>query len=284
MNTFKNQCIFYGIGCSVISIAYNNALPDLIRTHILNPPVWCDITYLHSFEIFNLLKLFSIGIGSPFVFCGMPSRLVWFVFVGICGHLGSSRQHRIEFRHVAPWWMRVMPNGIFFNTSSWKDPPVGFWLPSSVMSIVVCFKGCIYGWMVKSLGVWDKHIHSHSDFPQELPSTASSVTLLSEHTLQLVIGCQGLLWMRLCVSRGASPDVRWSPPVFGKRHIHSHPASPQELRSTASSITRLPECIKQFVLGCRGLWVGIGVLKSTWCEPLWSLLMFWAIIRFMGKM
>ncbi len=51
--------------------------------------------------------------------------------------------------------MRVTPNDVFFNTSSCKDPPVGFRLPSSVMSIVVCFKGCIYKWMVKSLGVWD---------------------------------------------------------------------------------------------------------------------------------
>ncbi len=51
--------------------------------------------------------------------------------------------------------MRVTPNSVFFNTSSYKDPSVGSWLLSSVMSIVVCFKGCIYGCMVKSLGVWD---------------------------------------------------------------------------------------------------------------------------------
>jgi hypothetical protein len=39
--------------------------------------------------------------------------------------------------------------------SSCKDPPIGSWLPSSVMSEVVCFKGCIYGCTVKSFGVWD---------------------------------------------------------------------------------------------------------------------------------
>jgi hypothetical protein len=148
VNTFKSQCIFYGIKSSVTSIAYKNVLPDVIRTHILNPPVWCDITYLHIFEIFNLFIPFSIGADSPFVFCGMPYRLMWFVFVGISSHLGSSRQQRVGFRHVAPWRMHVTPNGIYFNTSSCKDPPVGFWLPSSVMSIVVCFKGCIYGCMV----------------------------------------------------------------------------------------------------------------------------------------
>jgi hypothetical protein len=48
-----------------------------------------------------------------------------------------------------------MSNGVFYNTSSCKDPPVGSWLPSSVMSEVVCFKWCIYGCKVKSLGVWD---------------------------------------------------------------------------------------------------------------------------------
>ncbi len=284
VNTLKSRCIFYGIKSSVTSIAYSNVLPDVIWTHTLNPPVWCDITYLHIFEIFNLFIPFSISIDSPFVFCGTPCRLVWFVFVGIGGHLGSSRWWRIEFRHVAPWRMHVTPNGIFFNTSSCKDPPVGFWLPSSVMSIVVCFKGCIFRWMVKSLGVWDTTYPFTLGLSPGFSFYTSSVTLLSAHILQLVIGCQGLWWMRLCVSRGASPDVQWSPLVFGKWHIHSHPDFPQELRSTASSISRLPARIKQFVLGCQGLWVGIGVLKSTWGELLWSLLMFWAIIRFMGKM
>ncbi len=69
--------------------------------------------------------------------------------------MGSSRQQRIGFRHVAPRRMHVTPNGVFFNTSSCKYPPVGSWLPSSVMSFVVCFKGCIYRCMVNSLGVWD---------------------------------------------------------------------------------------------------------------------------------
>jgi len=38
-------------------------------------------------------------------------------------------------------------------------------------------------------------------------------------------------------SRGASPHVWWSPPVFGKQHICSHLDFPQELRSTLSSTT-----------------------------------------------
>ncbi len=68
---------------------------------------------------------------------------------------------------------------------------------------------------------------------------------------------------------------------FGKQHIHSHPDFPQELRSTVSSITCLPARIKQFILGCQELWVGIGVLSSTWPELLCSLLMYNNIIRVM---
>jgi hypothetical protein len=92
VNTFKSQYIFYGIRSSVTSIAYNNVLPDVIGTHIVNPPVSCNITYLHIFEIFNLFIPFFIGVDSSFVLYGMPCRLAWFVFVGIGGHLGSSRQ------------------------------------------------------------------------------------------------------------------------------------------------------------------------------------------------
>ncbi len=184
---------------------------------------------------------------------------------------------------MAPWRMPVTPNGVFFNTSYCKDPPVGSWLLSSVMSIVVCFKGCIYGCMVKSLGVLDATYPFTLGLPPGFTFNSVFCYTYFAHILQLVIGCQGLGWIRLCVSRGASPDVRWSTPVFGKWHIHSHLDFPQELRSMAS-ITCLPACIEQFVLGCQGLWVGIGVLKSTWRELLCSLLMFWAIIRFMEKM
>ncbi len=46
-----------------------------------------------------------------------------------------------------------------------------------------------------------------------------------------------------CVSRGASPEVRWSPPLFWKRHIQSLPDFPQEFCSTASSTTLLTEWI-----------------------------------------
>ncbi len=106
----------------------------------MNPPVWWDITYLHIFEIFNLFIPFSIGVDSSFVFCGTPCRLVWFVFVGIGGHLGSSRWQRLGFRHMALRRMHVMPNSVFFNTSSCKDP---------------CFKGCISRCAVKSSGVWE---------------------------------------------------------------------------------------------------------------------------------
>jgi hypothetical protein len=67
----------------------------------------------------------------------------------------SSRQQKNGFRQLAPWGMCVMPIGVFYNTSSCKDPLVGSWLPSSVMSEAVCFKWCIYGCTVKSLGVWD---------------------------------------------------------------------------------------------------------------------------------
>ncbi len=78
-----------------------------------------------------------------------------------------------------------------------------------------------------------------------LCSTVSSTILLPAKIPQLDLGCQVVLWVRLCVSIGAFPDVRWSPPVFGKRHIHSHPDFPQELHSTASSIRHLPACIEQ---------------------------------------
>ncbi len=74
------------------------------------------------------------------MFCGTPCRLVWFVFVGIGSHLGSSRQQRLRFRHVAPRRIRVTPNSVFFNTSSCNDP---------------CFKGCISRCAVKSSVVWE---------------------------------------------------------------------------------------------------------------------------------
>jgi hypothetical protein len=85
----------------------------------------------------------------------MPCRLVWFAFVGIGCFLGSSRRQRIGFSHVELWRMCVTLNSVFYNTSSCKDPPIGSWLPSSVMSEVVCFKGHIYRCTVKSFGVWD---------------------------------------------------------------------------------------------------------------------------------
>ncbi len=86
--------------------------------------------------------------------------------------------------------------------------------------------------------------------------------------MQLVLGCKDVLWLRVCVSSGASSDVWWSPLVFGKRHIHSHPDFPQELRSTASSIKLLPAHILQLVLGCQELWVGIGVLIFSSAQTL----------------
>ncbi len=46
-----------------------------------------------------------------------------------------------------------------------------------------------------------------------------------------------------CVSRGASPEVRWSPPLLWKRHIQSLPDIPQEFCSTASSTTLWTERI-----------------------------------------
>jgi hypothetical protein len=68
----------------------------------------------------------------------------------------SNIVHLVDpFSHMAPQWMRVTLNGIFYNTSSCKDPPVGSWLPSSVMSEVVCLKRCIYRCTVKYFGVWD---------------------------------------------------------------------------------------------------------------------------------
>ncbi len=46
-----------------------------------------------------------------------------------------------------------------------------------------------------------------------------------------------------CVSGGASPEVRWSPPFFWKQHIQSLPNIPQEFCSTASSTTLWTEWI-----------------------------------------
>jgi hypothetical protein len=137
---------------------------------------------------------------------------------------------------------------------------------------------------VKSLGVWGATYPFTLGLP--LGVTFYNIFYYTSFCTYPRVGywCQWLWWIRLCVSRDASPDVRWSPLVFGKQHIHSHLAFPQELCSTAPSITRLSARIELFVLGCQELWVGIGVLSSMWCELLCSLLMFWAIIRFMGKM
>ncbi len=46
-----------------------------------------------------------------------------------------------------------------------------------------------------------------------------------------------------CVSGGASPEVRWSPPLLWKQHIQSLPDIPQEFCSTASSTTLWTEWI-----------------------------------------
>ncbi len=78
---------------------------------------------------------------------------------------------------------------------------------------------------------------------------------------QLVLGCKDVLWVRVCVSRGASLDVRWSPPVFRKRHFHSHLDFPQELRSTASSITLLPACV--WDLWGRRIYTNIAMFRRT---------------------
>ncbi len=175
---------------------------------------------------------------------------------------------------MAPRQMRVMPNSVFFNTSSCKDPPVGFWLPSSVMSIVVCFKGRIYRWMLKSPGVWD----ATYPFTLRLPPgvTFNGVFCYFSFCTHPTVGywlprtvVDKVVCFKGCISRCAVKS-----PVFERQHIHSHLDFPQELCSTASSITHLPARIKQFVLGCQGLWVGMAVLKSTWRELLCSLLMF----------
>ena len=147
-----------------------------------------------------------------------------------------------------------------------------YWFPHSMNCYVhwSCFESLPYS------DLWGRRIHtnvvkyvhiyfSHPDFPQELCLKECSRTLLPAHILQLVLGCKDVLWKRVCVSRGASPDVHWSPLVFGKQHIHSQPDFPQELGSTASSITLLPAHILQLVLGCQELWVGIGVLKTMNC-------------------
>jgi hypothetical protein len=87
-----------------------------------------------------------------------------------------------------------------------------------------------------------RHVCSHLDFPQELCSTASSTTLPSRIPHIINSGCQDNGSLKVGVSRGASPGVRWSPLVFGKRHVCSHLDFPLELRSMASSTT-LPSCI-----------------------------------------
>jgi hypothetical protein len=89
------------------------------------------------------------------VLCGTTCRLVWFVFVGIGGPLGSSRRWRIGFSHMAPLWMRVTLNSIFYYTSFCTHPTVESWLPRIVVSEVVCFKGCISRCALKSSGVWE---------------------------------------------------------------------------------------------------------------------------------
>ncbi len=136
-------------------------------------------------------------------------------------------------------------------------------------------------WSPLVFGKW--HLHSHSDFPQEAHSTAWPHTTLSTHILHavssplssvewlvnsrfpcldataanLVLIKDGELdsctwlhggWDEQCVSRGASPDVRWSPPVFGKRHLHSHPDFPWEARSTAWPHTTLSAHVSHAVV------------------------------------
>ncbi len=172
-----------GIGSSVTSIAYNNVLPDIIQTHILNHPVWCNITYLNIFQIFNLFIPFSINVDSSFVFCGTPCRLVWFVFVGIGSHLGSSRRWWFGFRHVAPRRVRVTPNSIFFNTSSCKDP---------------CFKGCISRCAVKSSGVWEGTHPFTSRLPPGVTPNGISITRHPARIGQFVFGCREL-WVGIGV-------------------------------------------------------------------------------------
>jgi len=154
-----------------------------------------------------------------------------------------------------------------------------------------------------------RHLHSHPDFPREARSTAWPHTTLSTQVSHAVSSClffvewlvnsrflcpdataaslvclkDGELdsctwphgkWGEWCVSCGASWDVRWSPPVFGKWHLHSHPDFPREACSTAwphttlsahvsHAVVDLQEFLKHgvklqlFMFMCNLHWIGI---------------------------
>ena len=54
-----------------------------------------------------------------------------------------------------------------------------------------------------------------------------------------IIICFNIVIRNVLFTKGAYPEVRWSPQVFGKRHITRSPLDfPQEIRSTAASTTR----------------------------------------------
>jgi hypothetical protein len=187
----------------------------------------------------------------------MFSRSIPFVYVGNSRNLGYSRRRRVRLMHVTPWRMKWM----------------------------MCFKGCISGCVVKSSGVWEETLAFTSRLPPSACSTAWPHTTLSTHVLHAVSSflsfvewlvnsrflCldatatsfvlikEGKLysctwphggWGEWCISRGASPDVRWSPLVFGKRHLHSHPDFLQEACSTVSPHTTFPHTSDMLLLVC----------------------------------
>jgi len=80
------------------------------------------------------------------------------------------------------------------------------------------------------------------------------------------------------ISRGASPYVRWSPPVFGKRHLHSHLDFPQEACSTAwpaynmfchrnhNTITNKDDCRNDVQFDCIVVLIEKRLIGESWVE------------------
>jgi hypothetical protein len=140
-----------------------------------------------------------------------------------------------------------MPNGIFYNTSSCKYPLVGSWLPSSVVSEVVCLKRCIYGCTVKSLGVW----YATYPFTLGLPPgvifngvfyyTSFCTHPTVGYRLPRIVVDEIVYFISRCMMKSSGVWEATHPFTSGL---------PPGVTLNVSSITHLPACIEQFVLGC----------------------------------
>ncbi len=110
----------------VVSPPSHTTMFFLMLSELIYWTLLFDVT-LHTCTSLRNLSDYSIFYWRWLLFCvcGLPCKLVWFVFVGVGSHLDSQQ-------------MCVMLNGVFYNTFSCKDP-------SWILVANKCYEwGCVF--------------------------------------------------------------------------------------------------------------------------------------------